>query len=94
MIGMSGLYDMKRLTGGYSDENVYACNPFDFIRHEHDPARLDALRRQDIILAIGHDDPSCDEQPGALRALCGRRGSATRCASGTAGRTTGRIGSR
>jgi esterase/lipase superfamily enzyme len=60
VIGMSGLYDMKRLTGGYSDANVYACNPSDFIRHEHDPARLEALRRQDIILAIGEDDPSCD----------------------------------
>ena len=60
IIGLSGLYDMKRLTGGYSDANVYACNPFDFMRHEHDPDRLDAFRRQDIIFAIGHDDPSCD----------------------------------
>jgi esterase/lipase superfamily enzyme len=69
IIGMSGLYDMKRLTGGYSDANVYAANPFDFIRHEHEPARLDALRRQDIIFAIGHDDPSVEnnrELSGAL----------------------------
>src|SRR5205814_9965279 len=28
--------DLTRLTGGYSDANVYACNPFDFMRHEHD----------------------------------------------------------
>jgi esterase/lipase superfamily enzyme len=58
IIGMSGLYDMKRLTGGYSDANVYACNPADFMLHEHDPGRLEAFRRQDIILAIGRDDPS------------------------------------
>ncbi|MEO8296028.1 MAG: alpha/beta hydrolase-fold protein, partial [Gemmatimonadota bacterium] len=58
IIGMSGLYDIKRLTGGYSDQNVYQSNPMDFIVHEHDPDRLDALRRQDVIIAIGNDDPS------------------------------------
>ena len=58
VLGLSGLYDLKRLTGGYSDQNVYACNPMDFMRHEHDPARLAALQRQDIIFAIGRDDPS------------------------------------
>ena len=44
ILGMSGLYDVKQLTDGYSDDNVYACNPFDFMRHEHDPARLAAFR--------------------------------------------------
>jgi esterase/lipase superfamily enzyme len=56
---MSGLYDITRMTGGYSDENVYACNPMTFMPNELDPARLEAFRRQDIILAIGQDDPSC-----------------------------------
>lgn len=58
IIGMSGLYDIKRFTGGYSDDNVYACNPFDFMRHEGDPARLAAFRRQDIILVTGREDAS------------------------------------
>ena len=58
IIGLSGFYDITRFTGGYSDDNVRACNPFDFITREHEPWRLDALRRQDIILAIGRDDPS------------------------------------
>jgi esterase/lipase superfamily enzyme len=57
---MSGLYDVKRLTGGYSDANVFACNPSDFMRHEHDPVRLEAFRRQDIIFVVGQDDPSCE----------------------------------
>ncbi len=48
ILGMSGLYDITRMTGGYSDDNVYAVNPMDFMQHEHDPARLDAFRRQDI----------------------------------------------
>jgi esterase/lipase superfamily enzyme len=58
IIGMSGMYDVKQMTEGYSDENVYQCNPFDFMRHERDPERLAAFRRQDIVFAIGRDDPS------------------------------------
>ncbi|MEO8449549.1 MAG: alpha/beta hydrolase-fold protein [Gemmatimonadota bacterium] len=58
MIGLSGLYDIKQMTGGYSDENVYASNPFDFMRYEHDPARLGAFTRQDIVFAVGRDDSS------------------------------------
>ena len=56
-IGMSGMYDIREQTGGYSDEHVYFNNPVEFIRGEHEPHRLEALRRQDIILAIGRDDP-------------------------------------
>jgi esterase/lipase superfamily enzyme len=57
ILGMSGLYDLKRMTGGYADDNVYAVNPMDFMVHEHDPGRLEAFRRQDIILVIGREDP-------------------------------------
>lgn len=57
ILGMSGTYDIKRMTGGYSDEIVYQLNPMDFMRHEQDGPRLDAFRRQDIILVIGQDDP-------------------------------------
>ena len=59
VIGLSGLYDIKRFTGGYSDDNVYFHNPCDFLRNEHEPARLEALRRMDIILATGRDDAGC-----------------------------------
>lgn len=58
IIGLSGMYDVKSMTEGYSDLNVYSSNPFDFMQHEQDPARLAAFRRQDIILAIGQEDPS------------------------------------
>lgn len=56
VIGMSGLYDIKEMTGGYSDEAVFFQNPCDYLVHEHDPARLDALRRLDTILVVGRDD--------------------------------------
>jgi len=59
VLGLSGFYDIKNFTRGYSDDNVYFNNPCDFIQNEHDPSRLEALQRQDIILAIGDQDPSC-----------------------------------
>jgi esterase/lipase superfamily enzyme len=55
-IGMSGIYDISRWTDGYQDDNIYFNNPCQFIPNEHDPSRLAALRRQDIILAVGRDD--------------------------------------
>ena len=59
VIGLSGLYNITNFTGGYGGDGVYFNNPCAFIKNEHDPARLEALRHLDIILAIGRDDPSC-----------------------------------
>jgi esterase/lipase superfamily enzyme len=56
-IGLSGLYNIKELTGGYDDANVYAHDPSHYMMHERDGAWLEAVRRMDIILAIGRDDP-------------------------------------
>jgi len=58
-IGMSGSYDVTRWTGGYSDDTIYFHNPCAFIAGEHEPQRLDALRRMDVILAIGREDSAC-----------------------------------
>jgi len=58
ILAMSGLYDVREMTEGYSDIEVYYANPSDFIRHETDHGRLQAIRRIDIILAIGRDDPA------------------------------------
>ena len=57
VLGMSGLYDIREQTGGYSDETVYAYNPADFVTGEQDPARLAALAGVDVVMAIGRDDP-------------------------------------
>ena len=55
-LGVSGLYDIREQTGGWSDELVYQHNPADFVMGEHG-ARLEQLQRLEIILAIGRDDP-------------------------------------
>ena len=57
LLGMSGMYDIREQTDGWSDEVVYAFNPADFVAHEQDGGRTAARQRQDIILAIGRDDP-------------------------------------
>jgi esterase/lipase superfamily enzyme len=57
VLGMSGIYDIKRFTDGHYDENVYLHNPVDFLANEQDPARLKALQRIDFILSVGREDP-------------------------------------
>jgi esterase/lipase superfamily enzyme len=57
VIGMSGLYNIKELTRGYDDANVYAHDPSHYMIHERDPGWLAAVRRMDIVLAVGRDDP-------------------------------------
>ncbi len=56
MLALSGMFDIKDFTDGYSDDAVYFNNPMDFLRHESDPARLANLRRMDIVIATGRDD--------------------------------------
>lgn len=55
-LGLSGIYDISRWLDGYHDENAYFQNPVEYIPNEHDGRRLDALRRLDIILAVGNGD--------------------------------------
>jgi esterase/lipase superfamily enzyme len=69
VLGMSGLYDIKEQTGGYSDDSVYFNNPADFISNEHDERRLAAIRRMDIIFAIGRDDSMCRTNESFSRTL-------------------------
>ncbi|MEO5817081.1 MAG: alpha/beta hydrolase-fold protein [Gemmatimonadaceae bacterium] len=55
-IGLSGIYDIREVTDGYTDQHIYPYNPAEFILGESDPERLAAMQRMDIILAIGQDD--------------------------------------
>ena len=57
VIGMSGMYDVKSLTSGYEDDNIYQNDPSHYMIHLSDPGRLAAIQRQNIILATGEDDP-------------------------------------
>ena len=56
-IGLSGRYTMRSFMDGYSNDHVYFNTPTDYSQNLNDPHQLDQLRRLDIILAVGRDDP-------------------------------------
>jgi esterase/lipase superfamily enzyme len=58
VLGMSGLYDMGQFTDGHLDENAFANDPSLYVPQLHDHGRLEALRRMDIVLATGREDPN------------------------------------
>lgn len=69
ILSLSGLCDIRGFTDGYYDETLYFNNPVDFIPNENDPWRLEQLRRQDIILAVGRDDRLRDSNERLTAAL-------------------------
>jgi len=72
-IGLSGMYDIRHQTDGYSDAGVYHYNPADFILGEHEADRLAQLARVELILAIGRDDPMLGENEEFSRRLWSKR---------------------
>ncbi len=57
ILSMSGLCDLHCFADGQQDANLYFNNPCAFVPGEQEPSRLEALREQDIILAVGRNDP-------------------------------------
>jgi esterase/lipase superfamily enzyme len=55
-IGLSGVYDIREVTAGYTDEHILPYNPAEIVMAEQNPDRLAAMARVDIIIAIGRDD--------------------------------------
>lgn len=56
ILSMSGLANINMFLDGYHNDLVYFQNPVEFIPNENDQWRLDRLRQQDIILAVGNGD--------------------------------------
>ncbi|CAN5498246.1 alpha/beta hydrolase-fold protein [soil metagenome] len=56
MIGLSGMYDIRRFADTHYDEHIYRHNPSHYISGLNDHKHVEALRRMDIILATGRDD--------------------------------------
>lgn len=64
LAAFSGRFDLTMnieafhdLFDGYYDEDVYFHTPSHFLHNLHCEQRLDALRRMDIVLVIGREDP-------------------------------------
>lgn len=58
IIGLAGYYDVRRFLDGYHDEAVYYHNPVEFIAGLQEGQLAHDLRRLEIIMAIGRDDPA------------------------------------
>lgn len=58
ILSMSGFSDIRQFTDGYSDSDVHYSNPLEIVRHLSDHDELEAIRRLDIIIAIGEHDPN------------------------------------
>jgi esterase/lipase superfamily enzyme len=58
IVALSGLYDLRRFFGGDTHDSIYFHNPVEFMQNMPESPQLDAIRKQDIILAIGKEDPA------------------------------------
>jgi esterase/lipase superfamily enzyme len=67
VLALSGKYDMSSFFDGYHDQAVYFNTPSQYVPNLHDPQQIDALRRLEIILALGNADPNIENN----RALSG-----------------------
>jgi len=63
VVALSGRYDLTKPVGpfadlfdGYYDEDIYFYTPTHFLPQWEEPAALLAIRRTEIVLAVGEDD--------------------------------------
>lgn len=70
VIGMSGIYDLKRYSGGYWDDDVYFNSPMDYLPNLQDETILGQLRSRPHIHFISgsgpYEDPSATQAVGNL----------------------------
>ena len=69
VLALSGKYDLGSFFDGYYDDNIYFNTPSHYVPNLSDPGVLDALRRMDIILVAGQDDPNIENNRNLSRAL-------------------------
>ena len=57
VVAMSGIYDIHAWTDGYHDELVHEGDPSRYIHTLTDEKQLAALKKVDLIISIGSEDP-------------------------------------
>ena len=72
VLALSGKYDMSNFFGGYSDTNIYLNTPSQFVPNLPEGPQLDAIRRMDIIIVAGRDDPNIENNRAMSNALWSR----------------------
>jgi esterase/lipase superfamily enzyme len=69
VLAFSGKYDMSSFFGGYTDEQIYLNTPAQYLPNLPNSPQLDAIRRLDILIAVGRDDPNIDNNRAFSAAL-------------------------
>jgi esterase/lipase superfamily enzyme len=72
VLALSGKYDMSSFFNGYFDQDIYFHTPSQYVPNLHDPRQIEALRRVDIILALGNADPNIENNRALSGALWGK----------------------
>lgn len=71
-LALSGKYDMSNFFGGYSDTSIYLNTPIQYVPNLPEGPQLDAIRRMDIIIVAGRDDPNIENNRAMSSALWNR----------------------
>jgi esterase/lipase superfamily enzyme len=58
VIAMSGMFNIERWLGDARDDNIYYNSPCLYLPNESDENRLNQLRRLEIIISVGAEDPN------------------------------------
>ena len=76
VVALSGRYDLTRPVGpfadlfdGYYDEDIYFYMPNHFLSQLSDWDRLEAIRRMEVVVAVGESDPFRDSSEQLSRQL-------------------------
>lgn len=58
VVALSGKYDMSNFFSGYYDNDIYFHTPSHYVPNLSDPNQIEAIRRIDLIIAVGKEDPN------------------------------------
>ena len=69
VVALSGKYDMSTFFRGYYDDDIYFNTPSQYIPNLSDPGQIEAIRKIELILAVGKEDPNIENNRALSRAL-------------------------
>lgn len=69
VLALSGKYDMSGFFGGYQDDTLYYNTPSQYVPGLNDHNQLEAIRRMDIVIVTGEQDPNVENNRALSRAL-------------------------
>lgn len=69
VLALSGKYDMSNFFRPYYDDTIYHHTPSHYLPNLHDGEQLAAIRRLNLIIAVGEHDPNIDNNRAFSQAL-------------------------